>query len=101
MNARQRRQLGAALLRLALLAAFALGSAAPPTALAQSPKGTLHIGILVGGSQGTRGHLEQALLQGLRDQGYVEGSNLVLERRYANGHNEQTPGGNSRATWPK
>jgi putative ABC transport system substrate-binding protein len=91
MNARQRRQLGAALLRLALLAAVALGCAVPAAALAQSTQGTLHIGILVGGSQGTRGHLEQALLQGLRDQGYVEGSNLVLERRYANGHNEQTP----------
>ncbi len=50
-----------------------------------------HIGILVGGSLAQRGHLEQALLQGLREQGYVEGKNLVLERRYANGEVEQTP----------
>jgi putative ABC transport system substrate-binding protein len=46
---------------------------------------------MVGGSLASRGHLEQALLQGLREQGYVEGKNLVLERRYANGHHERTP----------
>ncbi len=58
---------------------------------AQSPEKTAHIGILVGGSQAQRGHLEQALLQGLREQGYVEGRNLVLVRRYADGRTERTP----------
>ena len=58
---------------------------APPVGLAQSPEPKAHIGILVGGSLAQRGHLEQALLQGLREQGYVEGKNLVVERRYANG----------------
>ena len=38
-----------------------------------------------------RGHLEQALLQGLREQGYVEGKNLVLERRYTDGQGERMP----------
>lgn len=52
---------------------------------------TAHIGILVGGSLTQRGHLEQALLHGLREQGYVEGKNLVIERRYADGHLEKTP----------
>jgi putative ABC transport system substrate-binding protein len=65
---------------------------AAPFAVAQQSGGkTVHIGILVGGSVAQRGHLEQALLQGLRDQGYVEGTNLVIERRYANGSVEQTP----------
>jgi len=65
---------------------------AAPSALAQQSSGkTIHIGILVGGSLAQRGHLEQALLQGLRDQGYVEGKNLVIERRYADGHVELTP----------
>ena len=45
----------------------------------------------VGGGLAQRGHLEQALLQGLREQGYVEGKNLVLERRYADGRVERTP----------
>jgi putative tryptophan/tyrosine transport system substrate-binding protein len=76
-------------IRLAAIAAMALWLGAVPAALAQDKK--LHIGILVGGSQANRGHLELALLQGLREQGYVEGKNLVLERRYADGQVERTP----------
>lgn len=60
-------------------------------AVAQSPEKNLHIGILVGGSLAQRGHLEHALLLGLREQGYIEGRNLVLERRYADGRTERTP----------
>jgi putative tryptophan/tyrosine transport system substrate-binding protein len=73
-----------------LLAAVALFPA--PFAGAQQSKGeTAHIGLLVGGSIAQRGHLEQALLQGLLEQGYVEGRNLVIERRYADGRRERTP----------
>src|SRR6185503_15466299 len=32
-----------------------------------------------------------AFLHGLRDLGYVEGNNIVLDRRYAAGHYEQLP----------
>ncbi len=56
---------------------------APVGGLAQSPDSKAHVGILVMGGPATRSHLEQALLQGLREQGYVEGKNLLLERRYA------------------
>ncbi len=77
--------------RIAVIATCALLLAAPPAGLAQSPERTAHIGILVGGSLAQRGHLEQALLQGLRAQGYVEGKNLVLERRYADGRVERMP----------
>lgn len=63
----------------------------PLGGLAQSPEKEAHIGILVGGSLAQRGHLEQALLQGLRAQGYVEGKNLIVERRYADGRNERVP----------
>ena len=73
---------------------FFLGLAAllaTPRALAQSlaekPK---RIGLLVQGSRASRGHLDQALIDALREQGYVEGRNLVIERRYADG------GGNPR-----
>jgi putative tryptophan/tyrosine transport system substrate-binding protein len=73
-----------------LLATVALFTA--PFAGAQQSRGEkAHIGILVGGGLAQRGHLEQALLQGLRDQGYVEGSNLVIERRYADGRRERVP----------
>jgi putative ABC transport system substrate-binding protein len=75
----------------AVIATGALLLTALPAGLAQSQEKTAHIGILVGGSLAQRGHLEQALLQGLREQGYVEGKNLVLERRYADGRVEWTP----------
>jgi putative tryptophan/tyrosine transport system substrate-binding protein len=73
-----------------LVATVALFGA--PFAGAQQSKGeTAHIGILVGGGVAQRGHLEQALLLGLREQGYVEGRNLVIERRYADGRRERVP----------
>ena len=76
-----------------LVALLALGAAAGPLAARaqQSKDKTAHIGILVNGSIAQRGHLEQALLDGLRDQGYVEGRNLVIERRYADGRRERVP----------
>jgi putative ABC transport system substrate-binding protein len=77
--------------RIAAIAAGALLLTAPPAGFAQSPEKKAHIGILVGGSLAQRGHLEHALLQGMLEQGYVEGKNLVLERRYADGRVERTP----------
>lgn len=76
-----------------ILAFLALGAAGGPLAAQaqQSIGKTARIGILVGGSIAQRGHLEQALLDGLRDQGFVEGKNLVVERRYANGRDDRVP----------
>jgi putative tryptophan/tyrosine transport system substrate-binding protein len=81
---------GAVVQRVAGMAA-ALLLTAPLAGLAQAAEKKAHIGILVGGSLAQRGHLEQALLQGLREQGYVEGKNLVFERRYADGRGERMP----------
>ena len=77
--------------RIAVIAVGALLLTASAAALAQSPEKKARIGILVGGSLAQRGHLEQALLQGLREQGYIEGKNLILERRYADGRPDRTP----------
>src|SRR5206468_2020947 len=49
---------------------------------ADSPK---RVGFVVYGTSGPRGHLLQAFLEGMREQGYVEGKNLVLEPRFAEG----------------
>ena len=72
-----------------LTALLALGAAAVPLgarAQAQKPApGVKRIGLLVTGWDSTRGHLDRALMEALRDQGYVEGRNLVIERRYADG----------------
>lgn len=72
------------LLLFILSAAFA--SAAPGQG---SP---VRIGILSSGSLTERGNLEKSLIDGLRAQGYVEGRNLVIERRYASGDPQQLPG---------
>ena len=37
-------------------------------------------------------HLTKSFEDGLRELGYVEGRNIVLERRYANGQQERLPG---------
>jgi len=57
-------------------------SALPPAALAQPADKTLHVGILSSGVLENRSPLDQAFVQGLRDQGYLEGKNLIIERRY-------------------
>ena len=50
-------------------------SALPPAALAQTADKTLHIGILSSGVLENRSPLDQAFVQGLGDQGYLEGKN--------------------------
>ena len=77
----------------ALAALVVLATAAVPLGLQAQPakEKTARIGILVTGSAAQRSHLEQALMDGLREQGYVEGRNLVVERRYADGHRERMP----------
>src|SRR5437763_8480401 len=78
--------------RMAVAVATGLLSlTAPLGSLAQPADPKAHVGILVMGGLEQRGHLEQALLQGLREQGYVEGKNLVLERRYTDGQGERMP----------
>jgi ABC-type uncharacterized transport system substrate-binding protein len=73
----------------AAVAATAFLLLTAPGGLAQPSKA--HVGLLVMGGLEQRGHLEQALLQGLREQGYVEGKNLVLERRYTDGRGDRMP----------
>lgn len=64
--------------------------AAPAMGLAQSAQDKVRIGILFGDAPAP--HEEQALLEGLREQGLVEGRNLVVERRYAEGRVQLVPG---------
>jgi len=65
------------------LAAVTLGCAIGVATSARAADKPVHIGILSSGSLELRSGLELALIQGLREQGYVEGKNLVIERRYA------------------
>ena len=73
-------------LLILFVAAFSMSV---PGVLAQVPAKTKHVGYLVWSSYGPRGNLEQSLLDGMRDEGYVEGKNLVIERRYVDGGIDQ------------
>jgi putative tryptophan/tyrosine transport system substrate-binding protein len=59
---------------------------------AQQSKRVPRIGLLSGtGAPQTPGPQVEAFQQGLRDRGYVEGKNLLIEYRYAEGKNERFP----------
>jgi putative ABC transport system substrate-binding protein len=64
---------------------------APITVTAQPRSTVPRIGILTSGTITEVDPLWEAFRQGLRDLGYVEGQNLVLEYRFAAGQNERLP----------
>jgi len=64
---------------------------APLATEAQQAGKVWRIGTLDYGAQSARAHLWQAFRQGLRDLGYVEGQNVVLESRWANGRADELP----------
>ncbi len=73
-----------------LVAALSLGLlAAPLTADAQQAGKVYRIGYL--GNSPTPPPLWEAFLRGLRDLGWVEGQNIVIERRNAEGRYERLP----------
>ena len=73
-----------------VLALFALG-AAPLASIAQQPGKVYRIGFIWTAAPGEMGHLIKALDEGLRELGYVEGRNVVFERRFADGRQERLP----------
>jgi putative tryptophan/tyrosine transport system substrate-binding protein len=74
---------------------IALGTAAglwAPSAWTQQATRIRRIGLLSPFSPATALLWEKALLLGLRDLGWLDGRNLVVERRYAEGKKERLPG---------
>jgi ABC-type uncharacterized transport system substrate-binding protein len=59
---------------------------------AQQPTKVPRIGYVDAGSPAITGHRAQAFVQGLRDLGYVEGENIVIEYRWADGKLDRLPG---------
>lgn len=78
------------MLAIALGLATLLSWAAP--CVAQTPTRVLRIGYLSPSSQATAGALAQSFSQGMREHGYVEGQNLVIDHRWAEGRYERLPG---------
>jgi putative ABC transport system substrate-binding protein len=60
-------------------------------ALAQQPKKFPRIGYLIAVSPSASANRIQAFRQGLRELGYVEGSNILIEYRYAEGKLDYLP----------
>jgi putative ABC transport system substrate-binding protein len=76
---------------LSVILAFALLASALPSD-GQQPVKVYRIGYLGGGPTPTspvQARNREALLEGLRERGYVEGQNLVIERRYTEGQDER------------
>jgi putative ABC transport system substrate-binding protein len=78
--------------RRAFLGGLALGIAtAPRAAEAQQPKKVPRIGFLTAGSPSVISARSEAFRQGLRELGYVEGRNIVIEYQYAEGKLDRLP----------
>jgi putative ABC transport system substrate-binding protein len=67
------------------------GGAAWPLATHAQQIGMPVIGLLNGQSVDTYSYLTAALRKGLGEMGYVEGQNLAIEYRWAEGHEERLP----------
>ena len=66
------------------------GELAPLAAEGQQPTHVPRIGLLFPGSPGPSSAVE-AFRQGLREHGYVEGQNILLENRFARGQLDPLP----------
>ena len=66
--------------------------AAPPVADAQAPAKPSRIGVLFSGLTPAVLHLHEAFRRGPRELGYVEGQNVAVEFRSAEGTLEPLPG---------
>jgi len=61
------------------------------SAEAQQPEKVTRIGFLIASSRAVNAAREEAFLQGLRDLGYLEGKNIVIEWRSAEGKLDRLP----------
>jgi putative tryptophan/tyrosine transport system substrate-binding protein len=79
--------------RDAVVALVALGAAAGSRASLAQPQGKIwRVGILSPTSASLSSSYTKAFLKGMRELGYIEGRNLVVEWRFADGKLERLPG---------
>jgi putative tryptophan/tyrosine transport system substrate-binding protein len=68
------------------------GAAAAWPLAARGQHGTMPVvGVLNGQSPDTYAHLASAIHEGLRQAGFVDGQNVVIEHRWADGHDDRIP----------
>jgi putative ABC transport system substrate-binding protein len=75
--------------RREFIKAIAAAASFPVTARAQQRSNVPRVGYLFSFIRADGAHLWEACRQGLRDLGYVEGQNIILEPRLAEGHHER------------
>ena len=80
--------------RRKLLVALSAGALAAPLAcFAQQQRSKVaRIGLLEASSASSSATLREALIRGLRELGYMEGKNMIIEERWAEGNYERLPG---------
>src|ERR1700682_6183415 len=80
--------------RRELIIALGVGTLAAPLALLAQQKSTkvARIGLLEAASASISANRREALIAGLRQLGYVEGKNILIEYRWAEGKYERLPG---------
>src|ERR1043166_713028 len=76
---------------VALLLSLPFIHALTAVAQAQQPKRIPRLGILFGASAPANFNRMEAFQRGLRELGYVEGKNILVEQRYADGKLERLP----------
>ena len=79
---------GALRRRQLILAAAWLGAGSARSADLQVRR----VGYLVSGQPGSAEHLSATLVEGLRERGWVEGRNLILDRRWSENDPARLPG---------
>ncbi len=77
------------ILRYFFVAIAILGGGA--TAEAQQPKKVPRIGVLFAATPSANSERIEAFRQGLRERGYVEGKDILIEQRYAEGNFDRLP----------
>jgi len=87
-NRRSKIQNGKWLGIVALAVAFAMCGA---VAQAQQPKKVPRIGYLTGADAATESARSEGIRLALRERGYIEGQNIAIEYRYAEGKRDQLP----------
>ena len=78
--------------RRAFIGSMAGGLLAAPLAVEAQQAGKVYrVGYLSAASPEATEQMHQAFLQGLKGRGWIEGHNLIVERRWAEGKNERLP----------
>jgi ABC-type uncharacterized transport system substrate-binding protein len=79
--------------RRRFLSGLGAGVLAAPLAAEAQPAGNVpRIGYLAGGSRISNGPYRKAFGEGLRDLGWIEGQNILVEGRWAEGKYDRLPG---------